>query len=204
VAGGITILAVDDNLGDLRLLEESFNEQAVDVAFSSARNGVRALSALADAWPSADRRPDLLVLDLNMPGLDGIGVLSAVRSQAAWNALPIFILTTSRLAHEIDECFRLGADEFIVKPTSFDHYLGMVSAIVSFIVDGVPLAPSRALQLAFARAADGSYADRHLQVDALIASARAQRELSRKLLRETRTRLDESHERMRRAGDQPA
>ena len=129
----LEILMVDDNPADFELVRETFEEQALPGTLSSVRDGDEALRYLRGAAPySAAPRPDLILLDLNIPGKDGFAILNEIRIDQALSCIPIVILTSSSSEQDIDRSYQLGANAYVVKPVGLDQFSGLVRSIESF------------------------------------------------------------------------
>ena len=130
------VLVVDDDENDRFFVEVAWQNAGVKGVLRMARDGFQALDYLAGAGRYSDRDqhpfPDLVLLDLKMPGKDGFEVLSWIRQQPGLAGLVVIILTAS--AHEEDQelAARLGANAFVVKPSNAEHLTCLLSAIQSF------------------------------------------------------------------------
>src|SRR3954470_19089312 len=109
------VLLVDDNRADVSLIEESFRALHIHDALEIAFDGEQALELLS-AQQSSNDLPDIILLDINMPKVDGFQVLSAVRSDAATQTIPVVMLTSSRDHREVDRAYAMGANSFLCKP----------------------------------------------------------------------------------------
>ncbi len=121
----LRILMVDDNAGDIELLSLACEEVGFNVALHSARDGIEGRNELMVKTTGEAPGWRLLVLDLNMPRMDGRQLLAWVRQQPHLSALPVLVMTSSDAPRDRDECLRLGADEFRIKPTTFDQYIAL-------------------------------------------------------------------------------
>ncbi len=127
------ILVIDDNPGDIRLMEEAVAEWEEPIqltVFSDSRLAIKYLETQA-AEPDA-ALPDLILLDLNMPGTDGIGVLSALAQQAQLARIPSIVLTSSEAAADVLQAYDAGANCLALKPFSLPQYLGLIRKIFYF------------------------------------------------------------------------
>lgn len=111
------ILVIDDSPEDTALIEMSFETSGVEAEVEVIHDGRSALDALRS---NADRRPGLVLLDLNMPGMDGLEVLTALRADAALTDLPVVILSTSDHRDDIRRAYERGANAYVTKPMSFE------------------------------------------------------------------------------------
>ena len=127
----IEILLVEDNPGDVRLTIEGLNEGKVRNNLHVARDGVEALEFLRHQGRFADAvRPDLILLDLNLPRMDGREVLAHVKSDPLLKTIPIVVLTTSRAERDILNSYVLQANCYITKPVDLDKFIsGLMTAV---------------------------------------------------------------------------
>jgi chemotaxis family two-component system response regulator Rcp1 len=127
------ILLVEDNMGDIRLIEEALQEAPIRSQVSIVRDGTEALAYLRREGAYANAaRPDLILLDLFLPGEDGRGVLAAVRADPSLKHIPVVMLTNSREEPDKIEAYDLGANLFFRKPTELHEYSALVQALVRF------------------------------------------------------------------------
>jgi len=139
-----TILLVEDNVDDYDAAIRSFKAAHLDNPVHWSKSGADALDYLRSEGPYAHGpaapKPALVLLDLNMPGIDGKKVLAIVKQDPALRKLPIVILTTSSDERDVAECYDLGASSYIQKPVDFDGLIGAVSRIKEYWF-GVALLP---------------------------------------------------------------
>lgn len=129
----VDILLVEDNPGDVRLTVEALRESKVLANLQVARDGIEALAMLRREGPYADaRRPDLILLDLNLPRLDGRQVLETIKADADLRQIPVVILTTSAAEQDILQAYNLHANCYITKPVDMDQFIRVVQAIDNF------------------------------------------------------------------------
>ena len=129
----INILLVEDNPADVRLTEEAFKEAKVTNKLHVVYDGVEAIKFLKLEPPYEDRpRPDLILLDLNLPKKDGREVLQEIKSDPDLAAIPVVVLTTSEAEQDILKSYQLHANCYVSKPVDFDHFSEIVSSIESF------------------------------------------------------------------------
>ncbi|MDP6183041.1 MAG: response regulator [Gammaproteobacteria bacterium] len=130
------ILLVEDNPGDAVLLKEAFITAGIDQNIEVATNGERALGVLSNyADLDADERADLVLLDLNLPGLDGKEVLNSIRSNHELHTLPVIVLSSSSAPSDITEAYDLKANAYVVKPTEMSGYLDLAKTLSEFWLD---------------------------------------------------------------------
>ena len=129
----IEILLVEDNPGDVRLTQEALGEAKVRNNLAVAKDGVEALSYLRREPPFEDAtRPDLILLDLNLPRKDGREVLAEIKADADLRRLPVVVLTTSSAEKDVLESYNLYANCYITKPVDLDQFVRIVSSIEDF------------------------------------------------------------------------
>lgn len=124
------ILLVDDNPNDLELALIAFEKAGRSPEVTLARSGQEAMRLLAQA--EGETLPDVVLLDLNMPQMDGLAVLEAIRAQPHLAGLPVVILSTSREERDIRACYERGASAYVVKPVEFEQFLSTLSATSDF------------------------------------------------------------------------
>lgn len=141
----IEILLVEDNPGDVRLTVEALKEGKVHNRLNVARDGVEALDYLRRRTPYADaERPDVILLDLNLPRKDGREVLAEIKNDEELRRIPVVILTTSKAEEDILRSYQLHANCYVTKPVDLDQFMTVVRSIEDFWFSIVRL-PSRAL-----------------------------------------------------------
>lgn len=121
----IEILLVEDNPNDLELTLRAFTVHQLTNTIHVVRDGVEALEFLFREGAGRDRAsadPDLILLDLNLPRVSGKEVLARVRSDPRTREIPVIVFTSSRDDRDLQECLRLGANGYIVKPTDFGQF----------------------------------------------------------------------------------
>jgi chemotaxis family two-component system response regulator Rcp1 len=129
----IEILLVEDNPGDVRLTREAFLEGNLDSHLSVAPDGVEALAFLRREGPYGDvARPDMILLDLNLPKMDGREVLAEIKSDDNLRRIPVVILTTSRAEQDVYRSYDLHANCYITKPVDLDQFISVVRSIEDF------------------------------------------------------------------------
>jgi two-component system, chemotaxis family, response regulator Rcp1 len=127
------LLLVEDNLGDVRLLMEALSETNWSRNLNVVEDGEQALRYLRRQDPYHDAaRPDLILLDLNLPRKDGRQVLAEVKGEPSLRSIPVIVLTTSQMQEDINHAYNLHANGYLAKPTDFASYSAMVQAIGQF------------------------------------------------------------------------
>jgi CheY-like chemotaxis protein len=139
------ILLVEDNPADARLVREALVEGEVQADLRWLASGEDALHYLRHTGEYADSRatPDLVLLDLNLPGLNGHEVLTAIKSDPALLRLPVVVLTSSANPTDVQAAYGRHANAYFVKPQDYDDFLALVGHIRSHWLTAV-LLPSRA------------------------------------------------------------
>jgi CheY-like chemotaxis protein len=136
----IQILMVEDNPGDVRLAQEALRDAKLRNHISSVKDGVEALAFLRRAGPySAAPRPDLILLDLNLPRKDGREVLAEIKDDQNLRRIPVVVLTTSRDEQDILKAYDLHANCYIVKPVDLEQFMTIVKSIEGFWFEIVKL-----------------------------------------------------------------
>ncbi len=123
---GLEILLVEDDPNDLQLTLRAFEKMDLANRIRVARDGEEALQRIfgADGKPRRDLRNCCLVLlDLKLPKVDGIEVLRRIKADPRTHKLPVVMLTTSRDDRDIEECYRLGVNSYILKPVDFEEFV---------------------------------------------------------------------------------
>jgi CheY-like chemotaxis protein len=129
----IEILLVEDNEGDVFLTTEAFKSAKVANSLNVARDGVEAMEFLHRAGRFASApRPDLVLLDLNLPRKDGRQVLADMKKDPALRSIPVVILTSSQAEQDVVKVYDLQASAYIVKPVDFPNLMAIVRAIEGF------------------------------------------------------------------------
>ena len=128
----LKILLVEDSAADVRLIREALKETPVAVTLSVARDGVEAVEFLKASETGATIRPDLILLDLNLPRKNGREVLAEVKSSPTLKQIPILVMTSSRADEDIAAVYALNANCYITKPADLLEYVNVVRAIEDF------------------------------------------------------------------------
>lgn len=131
-----SVLVADDSADDILILKRAFARAGLDVQFDSVRGGEEVVSYLSGENQFSDRQsypfPRLLLLDLKMPGMDGFHVLDWLRSQEVLKRMVVIVLTSSGEQRDVDRSFELGANSFLVKPSTMDGYAALAEKIHSY------------------------------------------------------------------------
>lgn len=127
------ILLVEDNADDIELTRIAFAEAKLDSRLEVVRDGAEALDYLfargAHAGRDPDKLPAIVLLDLNLPKVDGREVLQAIRGNEATHSLPVVVLTTSTEPFDVDASYALGANSYIRKPVDFEQFVWAVKQV---------------------------------------------------------------------------
>jgi CheY-like chemotaxis protein len=138
----IHILLVEDNPGDVRLTREALREFKVNNLMEVAADGMAALAHLRREGANFSKpRPDLILLDLNLPKKSGIEVLKEIKSDPELMSIPVVILTTSAAEQDVVKSYNLHANCYITKPVELQQFLDVVKAIEEFWITIVKLPP---------------------------------------------------------------
>jgi chemotaxis family two-component system response regulator Rcp1 len=137
----IEILLVEDNPADVRLTREALREGKVRNNLRVARDGEEALAILRR---EGELRPDLILLDLNLPRRDGREVLKEIKNDPRLMTIPVVVLTTSEAEADIVKSYSLHANCYITKPVDLDQFITVVKSIDDFWLTIVKLPPDKA------------------------------------------------------------
>ncbi len=136
----VEILLVEDNPGDIRLTREAFKEAKMRNNLHAVGDGVEAMEFLRREGEYASApRPDLILLDLNLPRKDGREVLAEVKEDPELRRIPVVILTTSKAEEDIARTYDLHANCYITKPVGFEQFMDIVKHIEEFWLTVVKL-----------------------------------------------------------------
>ncbi len=136
----IEVLLIEDSPGDVRLTIEALKEAKVTNNLSVVQDGVEAIDFLQQKGKYKDAvRPDLILLDLNLPRKDGREVLAEIKSDSNLKRIPVVVLTTSRAESDILKAYDLHANCYITKPVDFKQFMTVVKSIEDFWLTVVKL-----------------------------------------------------------------
>ncbi len=136
----IEILMVEDSPSDAQLTVEALHAAKIANRLSHVEDGVEALRFLRREGPYADaRRPDLILLDLNLPRKDGREVLAELKRDPDLKVIPVVVLTTSRSEQDVLRSYQLHANCYITKPVDFTQFMAVVKAVEHFWLTVVTL-----------------------------------------------------------------
>ena len=135
-----TILLVEDNKADVRLVQEALKNSSLTYEMVSVRDGVAAMAYLHQEGEYATAsRPDLIILDLNLPKKDGREVLAEIKTNAQFKRIPVIVLTTSKNEDDIHHSYDLNANCFITKSRNLSQLFTIVRRIEEFWLTTVTL-----------------------------------------------------------------
>ena len=129
------ILLVEDSPADVKIIERALREGQIAHRLTIIRDGEQALeyfNHLRDPTVPAALIPDLVLLDLNLPGLDGGQVLSHIKSDPALRAIPVVVLTTSQREEDVRQSYQSGANTYIQKPAEYTRYRDLVATLYKY------------------------------------------------------------------------
>lgn len=138
----VSILLVEDNPGDVRLIEEAFKTAGFETVFHTVADGTAALEFLREQVLSADGADvDLMLLDLNLPRTSGFEVLKALKDETAFASLPVIVLTSSEATEDIVRSYELCANAYLTKPSDPAEFAELGRAVEAFWIDEATLPP---------------------------------------------------------------
>lgn len=134
------ILLVEDNPGDIRLTQEALKESNTEIDLDVVSDGEQAIDFLMKRNRFTDaKRPDIILLDLNLPKKNGIEVLKEIKFHDSLKKIPVIVLTTSDADHDITKAYGLHANCYILKPVDFDDFAKVIKLIDTFWFNTVKL-----------------------------------------------------------------
>jgi CheY-like chemotaxis protein len=138
----IDVLLVEDDPGDVLMTREAFAEHGMTNRLAVVSDGVEALAYLRREGEYAGAvRPDLVLLDLNLPRRDGREVLAEIKADDQLHQIPVVVLTTSQAEEDILRSYQLHANAYVTKPVDFDRFIAVVRQIDEFFVNVANLPP---------------------------------------------------------------
>lgn len=124
---------VEDNPGDVRLMSEALEDVRIDAHLADVDNGFKALRFLRRQEPYQDAfRPDIILMDLNLPGKHGSELLAEIKADSSLRRIPVIVLSSSQSPKDISQCYDLHANCFISKPFSFAEFQDVIRSIENF------------------------------------------------------------------------
>jgi CheY-like chemotaxis protein len=140
----ISVLLVEDDPGDVLLIREAFADYKVGNVLSIVSDGVEAMQFVRGEGEYAGReRPDLVLLDLNLPRKSGAEVLAEIKGDPELSMIPVIVLTTSEAEEDVMRSYKMHANAYITKPVDFDRFKQIVHQIDDFFIGIVKLPPRR-------------------------------------------------------------
>jgi chemotaxis family two-component system response regulator Rcp1 len=140
------ILLVEDNPADVKITQRALRESAFSVELLVVRDGQEAVEYLlrqgSHAGDPVWRSPDLILLDLNLPKLNGLEVLQRIRSTPELRTVPVIVLTTSKRLEDIQQTYSAGANTYIEKPQEFARFVQVLQTIQRYWLDTALLPPT--------------------------------------------------------------
>jgi CheY-like chemotaxis protein len=145
VTAPIDILLVEDNEGDVHLTQEALKKAKVRNRVHTTTDGVEAMQFLRREEPFSDApRPDLVLLDLNLPNMDGREVLEAMKSDPSLRFIPVVVVTSSAAEQDIVKTYALNANCYVTKPVDLQQFLHVIGTLGDFWLEIVKLPPKDA------------------------------------------------------------
>ena len=136
----IDVLLVEDDPGDVLMTREAFEDHKLANTLHVVSDGVEAMAFLRKEGEHAGApTPDLVLLDLNLPRMDGREVLAAIKEDAALRSIPVVVLTTSEAEEDVLRSYDLHANAYVTKPVDFERFIKVVQQIDDFFVTVVKL-----------------------------------------------------------------
>jgi CheY-like chemotaxis protein len=139
----VDVLLIEDDPGDVLMTREAFADHKVHNRLHVVNNGIDALAFLRHEGEHADApSPDLILLDLNLPRMDGREVLGAIKDDPVLRCIPVVVLTTSDAEEDVVASYSLHANAYVTKPVDFERFIGVIRQIDDFFISVVRL-PAR-------------------------------------------------------------
>ena len=136
----VHILLVEDDPGDVVMTREAFDHHKIGNPLHVVTDGAQALQFLHRQGPYSDApRPGLILLDLNLPKLDGREVLTAIKNDEQLRTIPVVVLTTSAAEEDIARSYHTHANAYVTKPVDFTNFINVIHQIDNFFVSVVQL-----------------------------------------------------------------
>ena len=136
----IRILLVEDNEGDIILTKEALSDAKINNGFTVVRDGEEAINYLTNAKDlNCELLPDLILLDINLPKIDGKEVLIFIKNDTILKKIPVVMLTTSSSEMDINDAYNNHANCFIIKPVDFNKFISVIKMIENFWITIVKL-----------------------------------------------------------------
>lgn len=136
----VEILLVEDNPGDARLVQEAFKTVDLEISIYTVSDGKEALHFLREQADSSSY-PDLLLLDLNLPRMDGFAILEEIKTNLDLPSLPVLVLTSSKDKEDVTRSYELSANAYLTKPTDPEEFSALGQAVKEFWFETAQLPP---------------------------------------------------------------
>ena len=134
------VLLVEDNPDDVIMIREAFEQSLTPIQLYVVSNGEQAIKFVRRTDTDA-LRPSLILLDLNLPIRHGLDVLAELKSDTDFLSIPIVVLTTSQAPNDIQQCYSLHANAYIIKPPDFDGYADVIKQVATCFLGLISLPP---------------------------------------------------------------
>lgn len=128
----VHLLIIEDNPGDVRLLEEAFSELRANVRIQVAKDGAEGIAVVGGTIPGREGSPDLILLDLNLPKISGHDVLVKIKSDPRTRHIPVIILTSSRAESDVHRAYQSHANAYLRKPSTLEGLLSTARDVKNF------------------------------------------------------------------------
>jgi CheY-like chemotaxis protein len=134
------VLLVEDNPDDVIMIREAFEQSLTPIQLYVVSNGEQTIKFVRRTDTDA-LRPSLILLDLNLPIRNGLDVLAELKSDTEFLSIPIVVLTTSQAPNDIQQCYSLHANAYIIKPPDFDGYADVIKQVATCFLGLISLPP---------------------------------------------------------------
>lgn len=139
----LNVLLVEDSIADSMLMLEILQQEQIKVDVTVVRDGIEAIKFLSREEPYDEAlKADIVILDLNMPRMDGRELLSTIKQSPEWSTIPVLVLTTSNAEEDITSTYHLGANCYITKPIELAKFVDIVKSIDKFWFKSVNFMPN--------------------------------------------------------------
>ena len=128
----LEILLVEDSPSDVRLIREALKETPAKIQITLSEDGIEAMKYLQNSVAGVVPRPDLVLLDLNLPRKNGREVLAEIKASPELRNIPVLVMTSSHADEDISDAYSLNANCYITKPSDLNEYMNVVRAIEGF------------------------------------------------------------------------
>jgi CheY-like chemotaxis protein len=137
----MTIVLADDDEDDRELIREALHDTRLEEQMQFVADGQELLDYLRRSTPTSEvtPRPSIILLDLNMPRMDGREALAEIKADPALRTIPVIVLTTSKSEHDVRQAYSLGASSYITKPVTHDTLTEVMGAVTDYWFDVVEL-----------------------------------------------------------------